>query len=44
MDASFNGLEREGGRESDYTSKKMQRKERGGTNGIHDHPIIFKFK
>lgn len=42
MDASFNGLESE--RERDYMSKKMQRKERGGTNGIHQQPIIFKSK
>lgn len=38
MDASFNGSE------SEAVRKRMQRKERGSTNGIRHHPIIFKSK
>lgn len=36
MDATYNGWE--GGQQ------QMQRKGRGGTNGIQNHPIIFKSK
>lgn len=47
MDATFNGLESEadggvGGEGG--VQQQMQRKGRGGTNGIQNHPIIFKSK
>ena len=47
MDASFNGLESEAERERERETtwgREMQRKERGGTNGIHRQPIVFKPK
>lgn len=48
MDATFNGLESEAnggvGVSGGGVQQQMLRKGRGGTNGIQNHPIIFKSK
>lgn len=43
MDASFNGLESEADREGG-NAKADAKKGGGSTNGIQNHPIIFKSK
>lgn len=44
MEATFNGLESEADGRVGGVQQQMQRKGRGGTNGIQNHPIIFKSK
>lgn len=44
MDASFNGLESEADREGGNAKADAKKGGGGSTNGIQNHPIIFKSK